>query len=44
MKNSTKNTAALAWIALGGLLALAFTVLAVSEYPSMRREAQLMRM
>ncbi len=44
MKESSKNAAVAAWIALGGLLALGFTVLFAREIPSLRRELRLMRM
>jgi hypothetical protein len=44
MKQSTKNTAAFAWLALGGLLALGFSLLIAREMPSIRREWRLMRM
>ncbi|HTL55761.1 MAG TPA: hypothetical protein VL361_08780 [Candidatus Limnocylindrales bacterium] len=44
MKSNSKNTATMAWIALGGLLAVGFTVLIAMELPSMRRELRLMRM
>ncbi len=43
-KQSSKNPALAAWIALGGLLALGFGVLVFREIPSMRREMRLMRM
>ncbi len=44
MKESSRNPAVLAWIAFGGLLALAFSALIAREIPSMRREFKLMRM
>jgi len=40
----SNNAARNAWIAFGGLLALALVVLTVREYPSMHRELRLMRM
>ncbi len=40
----TGNTARNAWIAFGGLLALALVVLTVREAPSVYRELRLMRM
>ncbi|HZQ47892.1 MAG TPA: hypothetical protein VFC07_12815 [Verrucomicrobiae bacterium] len=39
-----RNPIAAAWLAVGGLLALGFAVLTIMEIPSMRREANLMRM
>jgi len=39
-----ENAARNAWIAFGGLLALAVIVMTLRELPSMRRELQLMRM
>jgi hypothetical protein len=39
-----ENTAKNAWIAFGGLLALALLTLTVRELPSMRREMRLLRM
>jgi hypothetical protein len=44
MKSHSRNTASMAWIALGGLLAVGLTVLVAMELPSMRRELRLMRM
>lgn len=44
MKSNSKNTATMAWIALGGLLAVGFTVLIAMELPSMRRELRILRM
>ncbi len=43
-RKEPKNTAKTAWVALGGLLALGLTFIVVQEFPSMRREARLMRM
>lgn len=44
MRSNSRNTAAMAWIALGGLLAVGFTVLVAMELPSMRRELRILRM
>jgi hypothetical protein len=44
MKSNSRNTASIAWFALGGLLAVGFTVLVARELPSMRRELRIMRM
>jgi len=44
MRAKSKNPAALAWYAFGGLLALGLAYLAISEVPSMRRELRIMRM
>ncbi len=41
---SGDNAARNAWIAFGGLLALALFIITVREYPSMHRELRLMRM
>jgi len=38
------NTARNAWLAFGGLLALALVALTVREVPSIRRELRLIRM
>ncbi len=40
----TRNPAALAWIAFGGLIALGAGLLVARETPSIRRELRLMRM
>jgi hypothetical protein len=39
-----ENTARNAWIALGGLVALAVIVLTIREVPSMQRELRILRM
>lgn len=44
MRERTKNNAALAWLAFGGLLALGCVAMVVRELPSMRRELRMMRM
>jgi hypothetical protein len=44
MQKSSKTPAGMAWLALGGLLAVGFAVLVIREMPSMRRELRLMRM
>jgi hypothetical protein len=40
----TRNPAATAWLALGGLVALGLTIMIVRELPAMRREWRMMRM
>ncbi len=44
MQKASRNPAARAWLAFGGLLAVGFAFLVVRELPSMRRELRLMRM
>ena len=44
MKSNSRNTATIAWMALGGLLAVGFTVLVAMELPSLRRELRILRM
>jgi hypothetical protein len=46
MKTNIKNWsgAAKAWLAVGSLAALGLTLMAVSEFPSLRREWRMMRM
>jgi len=39
-----ENIARNAWIALGGLVALAVIVMTIREFPSMQREARILRM
>ena len=44
MRRASKNHAATAWYAVGGLLVLGLAFLVAREIPSMRRELRLMRM
>ncbi len=44
MKPSSRNPAAIAWWAFGGLLALGAVTMFVREFPSLCREWKLMRM
>ncbi len=43
-RSVTRNPAATAWWAVGGLLALGALVMIVREMPAMRRELHLIRM
>lgn len=44
MRLRTRNSAANAWFALGGLLAIGVAVMVIRELPALRRELHIIRM